>query len=51
MMASMKVKKLVADDIYNTYENKVEAVKVAVKMALALKVQMAQMQQQGNAPP
>ena len=51
MMASMKVKKLVADDIYNTYENKVEAVKVAVKMALALKVQLAQMQQQGNAPP
>eukprot|EP00434_Breviolum_minutum_P025366 symbB.v1.2.022413.t1/scaffold1989.1/size93477/1 len=51
MMASMKVKKLVADDIYNTYENKVEAVKVAVKMALALKVQLAQLQQQGNAPP
>ena len=51
MMASMKVKKLVADDIYNTYENKVEAVKVDVKMALALKVQLAQLQQQGNAPP
>eukprot|EP00434_Breviolum_minutum_P043487 symbB.v1.2.038770.t1/scaffold6167.1/size20383/3 len=51
MMASMKVKKLVADDIYNTYENKIEAVKVAVKMALALKVQLAQMQRQGNAPP
>ena len=51
MMASMKVKKLVADDIYNTYGNKVEAVKVAVKMALALKVQLAQLQPQGNAPP
>lgn len=51
MMASTKVKKLVADDIYNTYQNKIEAVKVDVKMALALKVQLAQMQQQGNAPP
>ena len=51
MMASTKVKKLVANDIYNTYENKVEAVKAAVKMALALKVQMAQLQQQSNAPP
>ena len=51
MMASMKVKKLVADDIYNTYQNKIEAVKVDVKMALALKVQLAQLQPQGNAPP